>query len=125
MLALVALVEAGERARKDTDADAGYVFPSESYVPKTYGLNNNYNTAGNIYDYPATSQIDDSLDYNNNNNGWFDPQSMVDYYGSPFNTDTINKYEIPTQRENKYGDGYSLSNNGNRKWSLVHKLIAF
>ncbi|TMW54901.1 hypothetical protein DOY81_000134 [Sarcophaga bullata] len=114
MLALVALVEAGERARKDTDADAGYVFPSETYVPKTYGLNNNYNTAGNIYDYPGTSQVDDSLDYNNNNNGWFEPQTMVDYYGSPFNMDTMNKYEIPTQRENKYGDSYPLSNNGNR-----------
>lgn len=120
MLALVALVEAGERARKDTDADAGYVFPSENYVPKTYGFNNNYNAAGNIYDYPATSQVEDSLDYNNNN-GMFEPQSMVDYYGSPFNMDNMNKYDIPIQRENKYGDGFPLSNSGNRKWSLVNE----
>ncbi|KAM7353489.1 uncharacterized protein ACRADG_005532 [Cochliomyia hominivorax] len=118
MLALVALVEAGERARKDTDADAGYTYPSENYVPKTYGLNNNYNTAGNVYDYPSMPQVEDSLDYNNNNNnGWYEPQSMVDYYGMPMNMDAMNKYEIPRElpRENKYSDGFPpLGINGNR-----------
>ncbi|XP_023298938.2 uncharacterized protein LOC111681402 isoform X1 [Lucilia cuprina] len=115
MLALVALVEAGERARKDTDADAGYTYPSENYVPKTYGLNNNYNTAGNVYDYPTMPQADESLDYNNNN-GWFEPQSMVDYYGMPVNMDAMNKYELPRElpRENKYSDGFPLNTNGNR-----------
>lgn len=107
MLALVALVEAGERARKDTDTDAGYtMYPSENYVPKAYGINNNYNTG--LYDYPAMGpaaavpQNDDSLDYNNG--GWFEPQSMVDYYGVPMNMEPMPKYEIPPQRENKYND---------------------
>lgn len=120
MLALVALVEAGERARKDTDADAGYTYPSENYVPKTYGLNNNYNTAAgsNVYDYPSMpQQVEESLDYNNN--GWYEPQQMVDYYGMPVNMDAINKYDIPRElpRENKYNEGFApLNVNGNRKF---------
>lgn len=107
MLALVALVEAGERARKDTDADAGYAYPPESYVPKSYGLNTNNNNNYNLgaYDYPALGQVDDSLDYNNG--PWpMEPQSMVDYYGVPMNMEPVGKYDTPRLpvKENKYND---------------------
>ncbi|XP_075153732.1 uncharacterized protein LOC142227205 isoform X2 [Haematobia irritans] len=101
MLALVALVEAGERARKDTDADAGYMYPPESYVPKSYALNNNYNTGS--YDYPSLGQVDDSLDYNNG--PWLEPQSMVDYYGVPMNMEPMAKYDARMpQNENKFNE---------------------
>ncbi|XP_061399397.1 uncharacterized protein LOC133335108 [Musca vetustissima] len=109
MLALVALVEAGERARKDTDADAGYAYPPESYVPKSYGLNANTNSNNNYnlgaYDYPALGQVDDSLDYNNG--PWpMEPQSMVDYYGVPMNMEPVSKYNTPRMplKENKFND---------------------
>ncbi|XP_073827583.1 uncharacterized protein isoform X2 [Musca autumnalis] len=111
MLALVALVEAGERARKDTDADAGYAYPPESYVPKSYGLNTNANNNNNnynlgSYDYPALGQMDDSLDYNNA--PWpLEPQSMVDYYGVPMNMEPLGKYDTPRMpplKENKFND---------------------
>lgn len=116
MLALVALVEAGERARKDTDVDAGYAYPSESYVPKAYGLNNNNNNNynGDTYDYPSLGQVnDDILDYNNG--PWLEPQSMVDYYGVPMNMEPMAKYDTRMpQKENKYND---------RKFQIIYEIV--
>ncbi|XP_058977175.1 uncharacterized protein LOC101894516 isoform X2 [Musca domestica] len=131
MLALVALVEAGERARKDTDADAGYAYPPESYVPKSYGLNTNNNNNYNLgaYDYPALGQVDDSLDYNNG--PWpMEPQSMVDYYGVPMNMEPVGKYDTPRLpvKENKYND--RIFNNkhymvAKKKRSIAKPVIPF
>ncbi|KAL9924122.1 uncharacterized protein ACN427_003394 isoform 2-T2 [Glossina fuscipes fuscipes] len=107
MLALVALVEAGERARKETDHDStnsynGY--PNENYAPKAYGMTPN---AG-FYDYPA---IDDNFDYNNNNNNnnnndnWNDAPALVDYYGAPVNMEPLPKYNLALkEKENRHRD---------------------
>ncbi|XP_059221839.1 uncharacterized protein LOC106087607 isoform X1 [Stomoxys calcitrans] len=126
MLALVALVEAGERARKDTDADAGYMYPPESYVPKAYGLNNNYNTGS--YDYPSLGQVDDSLDYNNG--PWLEPQSMVDYYGVPMNMEPMGKYDTRmAQNENKFNERIFNNKHGymvaKKKRSIAKPIIPY
>ncbi|XP_017481437.1 PREDICTED: uncharacterized protein LOC108370594 [Rhagoletis zephyria] len=114
MLALVALVEAGERARKDTDTDTSnsYMYPSvgisaapESYGSNYNGMKNYYPTAPNAYDYPANlDELDD------NAGTWLEP-NMVDYYGVPMNMETIPKYEL--QREHKYASSLG-GGNGNR-----------
>lgn len=114
MLALVALVEAGERARNDVDADNA---AANSYVtyPDTYDYNNNnagrngYYTGGaNAYEY----QPNVNSNSNNNNlddvigeyNGaWLEP-AVVDYYGVPYNMEALPKYELQplAPREHKY-----------------------
>uniref|UniRef100_A0A1A9WUB7 Uncharacterized protein n=1 Tax=Glossina brevipalpis TaxID=37001 RepID=A0A1A9WUB7_9MUSC len=99
MLALVALVEAGERARKETDHEStGYNGnPNENYAPKPYGIVPNTG----FYDYPT---IDDSLDYNNNDN-WNEPPALVDYYGAPANMEPLSKYNLALkEKENRYRD---------------------
>ncbi|XP_054743223.1 uncharacterized protein LOC129247886 [Anastrepha obliqua] len=117
MLALVALVEAGERSRKDTDTETSnsYMYPSPGMgdAPETYsnynGIKTYYPTAANMYDYPGNV---DELD--GNAGTWIEP-NMVDYYGVPMNMATIPKYELPPER---IGGG-----NGNR-YGLKRFMVA-
>ncbi|XP_055919158.1 uncharacterized protein DDB_G0283357 isoform X2 [Eupeodes corollae] len=95
MLALVALVEAGERSRKESEPDTYTIpetyFPSaKSYYPNTQSMNMNNN---NNYEYQNNDDNDIS-------SPWVEP-SIVDYYGVPYNLDAMPKYEIA--REHKYG----------------------
>lgn len=97
MLALVALVEAGERSRKDSEPDT-YNIPETYFpAPKSYypasNLNPNINNNNNNYEYQNSDDNDIS-------NSWVEP-SIVDYYGVPYNVDVLPKYEIA--REHKYG----------------------
>ncbi|XP_055837614.1 uncharacterized protein LOC129906012 isoform X2 [Episyrphus balteatus] len=92
MLALVALVEAGERSRKESEPDT-YSIP-DTYFPvaKSYYPNSNTNNNNN-YEYQNNDDNDIS-------SSWVEP-SIVDYYGVPYNVDAMPKYEIA--REHKYG----------------------
>lgn len=85
MLALVALVEAGERARKETDVDAGVAMPlvdaeEMDYVP-----------AGSWLDAAGQQQ---------------QAPSLVDYYGIPVEAQVVPKYEY-MPRPQKYVGGNS------------------
>lgn len=86
MLALVALVEAGERSRhsdfEENDDDNDYAKPNGNFYPTSYDIQN-----GN-----------DDNEYGNN--GWLEP-ALVDYYGIPYNKDSLGKYDVP----NKFGNG--------------------
>ncbi|CAD6998439.1 unnamed protein product [Ceratitis capitata] len=107
MLALVALVEAGERARKDTDTEIpsnnNYMYPSSGIAAASEPYNN-YNGVKTYY--PTTANMDGS----ENGASWLEP-NMMDYYAMPMNMETIPKYEL--QREHKYG-GALAGGNGNR-----------
>ncbi|XP_039950694.1 uncharacterized protein LOC120768191 [Bactrocera tryoni] len=112
MLALVALVEAGERARKEpeTDTSNGYMYPSNGIATppeafNTYsGIKTYYPISAGAFDYPT------NIDAIDNGGSWLEP-NMVDYYGAPANVEAIPKYEL--QREQKYG-GILPSGTGNR-----------
>lgn len=110
MLALVALVEAGERARKDpeTDTSNGYMIPSNAAPQEGYntysGIKTYYPVSAGAYDYPT------NMDAIDNGGSWLEP-NMIDYYGLPANVETIPKYEL--QREQKYGAALPTGN-GNR-----------
>lgn len=102
MLALVALVEAGERSRKESEPDT-YTIPETYFqAPKSYYPNsqlsaassNNNNNYNNNYEYQNNNEDNDM------SNSWVEP-SIVDYYGVPYNVETLPKYEIA--REHKYG----------------------
>lgn len=92
MLALVALVEAGERARKESDVDSGIS------VPLSDGEEMDYVPSGSWLDapmaLPATSAVQQ-------------PQqqpaqpSLIDYYGIPVEAQVVPKYEY-LQRPQKY-----------------------
>lgn len=80
MLALVALVEAGERARKETDVESGVSVPlidadEMDYVP-----------AGSWLDAPVQQQ---------------QAPALVDYYGVPVEAQVVPKYEY-VPRPQKY-----------------------
>ncbi|XP_030382980.1 uncharacterized protein LOC115630518 [Scaptodrosophila lebanonensis] len=103
MLALVALVEAGERARKETDADnAAAVGAAEPYGPKTYE-NEDLDYVGNVGVPPGN---------------WLDAPALVDYYGMPVNVETMPKYEY-LPRQHKYGNG--INRFGSSKRYMVKK----
>lgn len=85
MLALVALVEAGERSRH-ADMD-------ENDEENEYTKSN-----GNLY--PTSYEIQNGNDDNEyGNNGWLEP-ALVDYYGVPYNLDALPKYELPNKISN-------------------------
>ncbi|XP_067625070.1 uncharacterized protein [Eurosta solidaginis] len=129
MLALVALVEAGERARQDSEAETN----NNNYMYPTAGMNapapapgayNNYNGIKTFY---PTSQNAQNYDYptsadeveENGAGSWLEP-NMVDYYGLPMNVETLPKYELP--REHKYG-AHLGGANGNR-FGLKRFMVA-
>lgn len=92
MLALVALVEAGERARKESDVDSGIS------VPLSDGEEMDYVPSGSWLDapvaLPATSAVQQPQQQQ--------PQpSLIDYYGIPVEAQVVPKYEY-LQRPQKY-----------------------
>lgn len=96
MLALVALVEAGERARKESDMDSGISVPlvdaeELDYVP----------AAGSWLDAPMQPQQQQQQ-----------APALVDYYGMPVEAQVVPKYEY-VPRPQKY-----LGSNG-RKWQQL------
>ncbi|XP_034471936.1 uncharacterized protein LOC117779747 [Drosophila innubila] len=80
MLALVALVEAGERARQETDVDAGVSLPLVDTEDVSYVH------AGSWLDAPTPQQ---------------QTPSLVDYYGIPVEAQVVPKYEY-VPRPQKY-----------------------
>lgn len=99
MLALVALVEAGERARKESDMESGISVPlvdaeELDYVP----------AAGSWLDAPMQQQQQQQA------------PALVDYYGMPVEAQVVPKYEY-MPRPQKY-----LGSNS-RKWKQYCNLI--
>lgn len=85
MLALVALVEAGERSRH-TDNEEN---DDENEFTKSNG---------NVY--PTSYEIQNGNDDNEyGNNGWLEP-AFIDFYGVPYNLDSLPKYEVPKNINN-------------------------
>lgn len=89
MLALVALVEAGERARKESDVDSGISVPladaeEMDYVPSGSWLD------GPVA-LPATSAGQQQQAQ----------PALIDYYGIPVEAQVVPKYEY-LQRPQKY-----------------------
>lgn len=92
MLALVALVEAGERARKESDVDSGIS------VPLSDGEEMDYVPSGSWLDapvaLPATSAVQQPQQQQAQ-------PSLIDYYGIPVEAQVVPKYEY-LQRPQKY-----------------------
>lgn len=92
MLALVALVEAGERARKESDVDSGIS------VPLSDGEEMDYVPSGSWLDapvaLPATSAVQQQQQQQTQ-------PSLIDYYGIPVEAQVVPKYEY-LQRPQKY-----------------------
>ncbi|KAH8376959.1 hypothetical protein KR093_002367, partial [Drosophila rubida] len=97
MLALVALVEAGERARKETDVDGGVS------VPLVDAEEMDYVPAGSWLDAPAPQQQSPAL---------------VDYYGIPMEAQVVPKYEYVPRPQKYVG---SNSRFGSSKRFMVAK----
>lgn len=95
MLALVALVEAGERARKESDVDSGIS------VPLSDGEEMDYVPSGSWLDapvaLPATSPVQQQQQAQ---------PALIDYYGIPVEAQVVPKYEY-LQRPQKYIGGNS------------------
>ncbi|KAM8717253.1 hypothetical protein ACLKA7_004024 [Drosophila subpalustris] len=98
MLALVALVEAGERARKETDVDAGVS------VPLVDAEDMDYVPAGSWLDAPAPQQQQ--------------APALMDYYGIPVEAQVVPKYEYVPRPQKYVG---SNSRFGSSKRFMVAK----
>ncbi|XP_062142393.1 uncharacterized protein LOC133850349 [Drosophila sulfurigaster albostrigata] len=101
MLALVALVEAGERARKETDVDSGVS------VPLVDAEELDYVPAGSWLDAPLASQQQQQQQ-----------PALVDYYGLPVEAQVVPKYEYVPRPQKYVG---SNSRFGSSKRFMVAK----
>lgn len=92
MLALVALVEAGERARKESDVDSGIS------VPLSDGEEMDYVPSGSWLDAPVALPATSAVQQQQQQQA---QPSLIDYYGIPVEAQVVPKYEY-LQRPQKY-----------------------
>lgn len=92
MLALVALVEAGERARKESDVDSGIS------VPLSDGEEMDYVPSGSWLDAPVALPATAAVQQQQQQQA---QPSLIDYYGIPVEAQVVPKYEY-LQRPQKY-----------------------
>lgn len=99
MLALVALVEAGERARKESDVDSGIS------VPLSDGEEMDYVPSGSWLDAPVALPATSPVQQQQQQQQQAQP-ALIDYYGIPVEAQVVPKYEY-LQRPQKYIGGNS------------------